>query len=387
MTSQDHLKSIGKSKKPFVIYKSSKGFDLYTNFSKKIILTNKNTKNFINNITKNKSKKKNTDLFIGFFGYEILNNLIGVKIKRQMGINFPKGIFYKPEKKIKLSNNLSYKPLKSIKLNKNFKINLNQASYSNIFKKFKKKIKSGETYQIKICTKYRNASEIDVLDFFCRLTKSNMAPEAFMIKDKNYSIISCSPENLITKRRHIITTKPIAGTLKKSKKLNKTKALEFFKRNIKETKEHNMIVDMERSDLSRICISGSVKILKKKTVEEYKDLYHYVSLIGGKLKKKVSSLDIIRAMMPGGSVIGCPKISTLNLLNTQEKEGRNIYTGSFGYIKFNGDMRFNIIIRSILNYKNCSEISVASGVVIDSNVKHEFNENYIKAKALMDLYR
>ena len=387
MTSQDHLKSIGKSKKPFVIYKSSKGFDLYTNFSKKIILTNKNTKNFINNITKNKSKKKNTDLFIGFFGYEILNNLIGVKIKRQMGINFPKGIFYKPEKKIKLSNNLSYKPLKSIKLNKNFKINLNQASYSNIFKKFKKKIKSGETYQIKICTKYRNASEIDVLDFFCRLTKSNMATEAFMIKDKNYSIISCSPENLITKRRHIITTKPIAGTLKKSKKLNKTKALEFFKRNIKETKEHNMIVDMERSDLSRICISGSVKILKKKTVEEYKDLYHYVSLIGGKLKKKVSSLDIIRAMMPGGSVIGCPKISTLNLLNTQEKEGRNIYTGSFGYIKFNGDMRFNIIIRSILNYKNCSEISVASGVVIDSNVKHEFNENYIKAKALMDLYR
>ena len=84
-------------------------------------------------------------------------------------------------------------------------------------------------------------------------------------------------------------------------------------------------------------------------------------------------------MMPGGSVIGCPKISTLNLLNNQEKENRNIYTGSFGFIKFNGDMRFNIIIRSILNYRNLSEISVASGVVIDSNAKHEFNENFIKA--------
>ena len=148
-----------------------------------------------------------------------------------------------------------------------------------------------------------------------------------------------------------------------------------------------MIVDMERSDLSKICKPGTVKILKKKTVEEYKDLYHYVSLIGGKLKDKVSSLDIVKAMMPGGSVIGCPKISTLNLLNNQEKENRNIYTGSFGYIKFNGDMRFNIIIRSILNYQNQSEISVASGVVIDSNAKHEFNENYIKAKALMDLYK
>ena len=384
---KNHLKELARSKKPFIIYKSDKGFNLYTNFSKKIILTNKNIKNFINNVTKNKSKRKDTDLFIGFFGYEILNNLIGVKIKKQKAIKFPKGIFYKPEKRIKLSTRLNYKPIKPIKFNKNFKVNLNQDSYSNIFNKFKKKIKSGETYQIKICTKYKNATQIDALDFFCRLTKTNIAPEAFMIKDKNYSIISCSPENLITKKKNFITTKPIAGTLKKTNKLNKTKALAFFRRNIKETKEHNMIVDMERSDLSKVCRPGSVKIIKKKTVEEYKDLYHYVSLIGGKLKKNISSLDIIKAMMPGGSVIGCPKISTLNLLNTQEKEGRNIYTGSFGYINFNGDMRFNIIIRSILNYQNYSEISVASGVVIDSNAKHEFNENYIKAKALMDLYK
>ena len=175
--------------------------------------------------------------------------------------------------------------------------------------------------------------------------------------------------------------------MKKIKNLNKTKALAFFKKNIKESKEHNMIVDMERSDLSKICKSGSVKIIKKKIVEEYKDLYHYVSLIVGKLKENISNLDIIKAMMPGGSVIGCPKISTLNLLNTQENECRNIYTGSFGYFKFNGDMRFNIIIRSILNYQNQSEISVASGVVIDSNAKHEFNENYIKAKALIELYK
>ena len=387
MTKLDHLKEITESKKPFIIYKSDEGFDLFTNFSKKIILTNKNIQNFINNVSKNKPKRKDTDLFIGFFGYEILNNLIGVKIKKQNAIKFPKGIFYKPEKRIKLPTRLNYKPIKPIKFNKNFKVNLNQDSYSNIFNKFKKKIKSGETYQIKICTKYKNATQIDALDFFCRLTKTNIAPEAFMIKDKNYSIISCSPENLITKKNNFITTKPIAGTLKKTKKLNKAKALSFFKKNIKETKEHNMIVDMERSDLSKVCRPGSVKIIKKKTVEEYKDLYHYVSLIGGKLKKKVSSLDIIKAMMPGGSVIGCPKINTLNLLNTQEKEGRNIYTGSFGYINFNGDMRFNIIIRSILNYQNYSEISVASGVVIDSNAKHEFNENYIKAKALMDLYK
>jgi para-aminobenzoate synthetase component I len=383
----NHLKEIAKSNKPFIIYKSEKGFDLYTDFSKKIILTNNNVKNFINKVTQLKFKKKETDIFIGFFGYEILNNLIGVKIKKQKGLKFPKGIFYKPETKVKLKNKLDYKDLELIKHNKSFKININKTSYKTIFDKFKKKIKSGETYQIKICTKYSNTAKIDALDFFCRLVKTNMAPEAFMIKDSNYSIISCSPENLIDKKKNFITTKPIAGTLKKTSKLNKTRALAFFKHNLKETKEHNMIVDMERSDLSKVCKPGTVKILKKKVVEEYKDLYHYVSLIGGKIKNNISSLDIIKAMMPGGSVIGCPKISTLNLLNNQEKENRNIYTGSFGYIKFNGDMRFNIIIRSILNYNNKSEISVASGVVIDSNAQHEFNENYIKAKSLMDLYK
>ena len=387
MKKDKYLNKIAESKKPFIIYKSNKGFDLFTDFSKKIILSNRNIENFINNSTKKKLKNKETDLYIGFFGYEILNNLIDVKIKKQKGLKFPKGIFYKPETKKKLSNKLNYKPTDNSKSKGIFNINLNKVSYKNIFNKFKKKIKLGETYQIKICTKYRKNSQIDALDFFCRLTKSNMAPEAFMINDKDYSIISCSPENLITKTKNIISTKPIAGTLKKTKKLNKSKALIFFKKNIKETKEHNMIVDMERSDLSKICKPGSVKIIKKKIVEEYKDLYHYVSLIAGKLKRNVSSLEIIKAMMPGGSVIGCPKISTLNLLNKQEKENRNIYTGSFGYLKFDGDMRFNIIIRSILNYQNQSEISVASGVVIDSNASHEFNENYIKAKALIDLYK
>ena len=382
-----YLEYLIKTKKPFIIYKSEKGFDLYTDFSKKIILTNRNISKFINRVSTQKKGVKETDLFIGFFGYEILNNLIGVRLPKQKGLNFPKGIFYKPETKIKLNNIMNYKNNSTKIINKGFKINIKKKNYKNIFDKFKKKIKAGETYQIKICTKYKNKSKIDTMDFFSRLAKTNLAPEAFMINDKKYSIISCSPENLITKKGNFISTKPIAGTLKKTKKLNKKKASIFFKKNIKESKEHNMIVDMERSDLSRICKPGSVKIVKKKSVEEYKDLFHYVSLIKGKLKKDILTIEIIKAMMPGGSVIGCPKISTLNLLNSQEKESRNIYTGSFGFIKFNGDMRFNIIIRSILNFKNTSEISVASGVVVDSNFNHEFNENYIKAKALMDLYR
>jgi len=395
-----YLEKLYNSNKPFIIYKVNGGYDLYTDFSKKIFLNNKNINNFFNKIEKIKKKNSFLNLYIGFFGYKILCNLNNVKIPKQKDLRFPESIFYKPETIIKIRKNITIKSThknyeelfgKRVFSPNNilspFKINIDIEKYKNIFNSFSQKIKEGQTYQIKICTKYKNKSLINPVNLFWKLMKTNAAPESFMIRDKNFSIVSCSPETLIEKRGNKIKTKPIAGTLRKTYKTNLRKALSFFKNNIKETKEHNMIVDMERSDLSKICKPGSVKLSKIKYVEEYKHLYHYVTKIEGKIKKNISTKDIIVAMMPGGSVIGCPKISTLNLLNLQEKESRNIFTGSFGFIKFNGDMRFNIIIRSILNYKNISEISVASGVVVDSTAIHEFKENYIKAKSLIDLYK
>ena len=372
------------------------GYNIYTDFSKKIILNKNNINNFLK-FRKIKKKNKELDLFIGFFSYEILCHLLNIKIKNQKKINFYKGIFYKPETVIKIRDKIKIvSSKKEHKFNETFhktqiltpfKKNLEFNAYKKIFDTFSKKIRQGETYQIKICTKYKNKSKINPINFFWRLMKVNSSPESFMIKDKDYSIVSCSPETLIDKKGKKIITKPIAGTLKKNKKYNKNTALKFFKSNIKETKEHNMIVDMERNDLSRICSPGSVQILKEKFVEEYKHLFHYVTTIQGNLRKNISLKDIIISMMPGGSVIGCPKIRTLELLNNQENDGRNIFTGSFGYIKFNKDMRFNIIIRSILNFKNYSEVSAASGVVLDSAPKKEFNENYIKAKSLLELYK
>jgi len=391
-----YLEKLYQSDKPLIIYKVKDGYNLYTDFSKKIVLTNHNIDKFFN-IFSNKKIKKETDLYIGFFGHEILCNLLKVKIKNQKKLNFYKGIFYKPETLIKIRKDI--KIISSIKNNffksffnktqilSPFKLNINYQKYKKIFDLFSQKIRQGETYQIKICTKYKNKSEINSVNFFWKLMKINSSPESFMIRDKDFSIVSCSPETLIDKKGKNIITKPIAGTLRKNKKTNKSQALSFFRNNDKETKEHNMIVDMERSDLSRICKSGTVKILKKKYVEEYKHLFHYVTTIKGKLRDKIRLKDIIKSMMPGGSVIGCPKIRTLELLNNQEKEDRNIFTGSFGYIKFNQDMRFNIIIRSILNFKKISEISAASGVVLDSSPKKEFNENFIKAKSLLELYK
>ena len=391
-----YLEKLYQSNKPLIIYKVDGGYNIYTDFSKKIKLNNNNIENFLSSFSSRKYSNE-TDLFVGFFGYEILCSFLNIKIKNQKKINFYKGIFYKPEtiikirKKITIHSNIKRaqfnKVFQKTKILSPFKLNLDFSKYQKIFDTFSRKIREGETYQIKICTKYKNKSTINSVNFFWKLMKINSSPESFMIRDKDYSIVSCSPETLINRVGNFINTKPIAGTLKKNKYTTKSKALKFFRNNIKETKEHNMIVDLERNDLSRICKPGTVKIKKKKYVEEYKHLYHYVTSIIGKLNQKTSVIEIIKSMMPGGSVIGCPKIRTLELLNSQEKEDRNIFTGSFGYIKFNEDMRFNIIIRSILNFKNRSEISAASGVVLDSNSKKEFNENFIKAKSLLELFK
>ena len=385
-----------------VIYKVKNGFNVYTDLNAKIKLTSKNVKNFFEKTIYSKNTRNNFfDGYVGFLNYELLCQLINVKITKQQSNGFHQSIFYKPETLIKIRKNIQIlSTIKNYKKNnkltpsrknffheKKFKVNLTLAQYTKLFRNFSQKIREGKTYQIKICQKYRNHSNIDAVKFVWKLMKANSSPESFMIRDNNYSIISCSPETLINKKNNIIITKPIAGTMKKNKKTTVEMAKKFFKGNEKESKEHNMIVDMERNDLSRVCKPGTVKISKLKYVEEYKDLYHYITEVSGKLDPQKSIKDIIKAMMPGGSVIGCTKISTLNLLNHQEKDSRNIYTGSFGYIKSNGDMRFNIIIRSLLNFKNVSEISVASGVILGSTAKKEYAENYIKAKSLLDIFK
>ena len=399
LNNKEYLNRLYQSDKPLIIYKTDKGYDIYTDFSKRIIINKKNLKYFLNTQSKSKkSKIEELNCYVGFFGYKLLCENIGIKFPKQRSKNFHSGVFYKPQTKISIGKkiiiksikpnfrNISINTTKYLQLNKKFNLNLSLKQYSKIFNDFSKNIKQGKTYQIKIAQTYSKKGNINSIDLFWKLMKMNESPESFLIREKDYNIVSCSPETLILKKNNTIRTKPIAGTLRKTKQLNKNKALKFFRRNEKETKEHNMIVDMERNDLSKICKTGSVKIDKLKKVEEYRDLFHYVTTIKGVIKNKMSNHDIISSLMPGGSVIGCPKISTIQLLNRKEKFDRNIYTGSFGIIHSNGDMRFNIMIRTLLNFKNDIELSVASGVILGSTAKKEYNENYIKAKSLLDLF-
>ena len=395
------LKSLLASDKDIIIYRNSEknNFELYTDFIEKINLNINNLDKFLNKLDKFKAKKK-YDCYIGFFGYELLCKNLNLTVNKDKHA-FPEGVFFRPQTKIVIDSKIdiftkskldlikSLKPLKNSKnISKNkIKVSPSVENYEKIFNKFKKNIKAGETYQIKIAQKYSNKKDLDIAKLFFQLMKKNLSPESFCIRTKEFNVISCSPENLFKVKGNKIVTSPIAGTVSRKKIKSTKQARQFFENNQKEDKEHNMIVDLERNDLSRITKPSSVKIQKLKFVQKYQYIYHNVSDISGTLDEKVKLSQIVKAMMPGGSVIGCPKINTLKLLNKEEKEPRRIYTGSFGYFRSIKDMSFNIIIRSILNFNNNNEVFVASGVILDSTAKNEYHENFLKAKSLLDLLK
>ena len=181
-----YLEKLYNSNKPFIIYKVEGGYDLFTDFSEKIVLNNKNINNFFHKIKKLKDKNKFLNLYIGFFGYEILCNLHNVKIPKQKNLKFPKGIFYKPETKIQIRKNITIKSayenyiqlfrkktFNQTKVLSPFKINIDINKYKKIFNRFSKNIREGKTYQIKICTKYKNRSSINPVSLFWKLMKIN----------------------------------------------------------------------------------------------------------------------------------------------------------------------------------------------------------------------
>ena len=401
MNNSEILSILLKSNKELIIYRNSEknNFEIYTDFVEKINLDIDNLEKFLNKLERFKSDKP-YDCYIGFFGYELLCKNINVKINKDKS-HFPEGVFFRPQtkiiidKRIKVITKSKTELLKNLKvlekttISKSNKISVSPSIqvYEKIFNKFKKKIRAGETYQIKIAQKYSNKKDLDVVDLFFDLMKKNLSPESFCVRTKDFNIISCSPENLFKVKGKKISTSPIAGTVSRDKIKSTKEARKFFKNNQKEDKEHNMIVDLERNDLSRITKPNSVKIKNLKFVQKYQYIFHNVSEISGTLLDNARLSSIIKAMMPGGSVIGCPKINTLKLLNKEEKEPRRIYTGSFGYYRSKQDMRFNIIIRSILNFKESNEVFVASGVILDSTAKNEYHENYLKAKSLLDLLK
>jgi len=249
-------------------------------------------------------------------------------------------------------------------------------------------IGAGHTYQANLSRPWKIdfASGPSPEVIYRRLRTSNPAPFAVLSNiSHELSIVSSSPERLVEVRGRRIQTRPIAGTYPRSPDRAEDDQLPAaLIGNPKERAEHIMLVDLERNDLGRLCSAGTVRVDDLLSVESYRHVHHLVSGISGMLRHKTTPVDVLRAVFPGGTITGCPKIRTIEIIGALEGEPRGPYTGSVGYINRDGSMDFNILIRTIVASGSQIEWRAGGGIVADSIPDQEIRETEAKARGMMD---
>lgn len=266
-----------------------------------------------------------------------------------------------------------------------FHSNFTQKKYVEAVKKVKEYIRKGDTFQVNISQRLKTITDKDPVDLYEKLISINPCPFGGFFQIDDTCIISSSPERLVKLENGLVDTRPIAGTRPRGKTIEEDAALEKeLKENEKELAEHTMLIDLERNDLGRVCEYGSVKLSEKMVIEKYSHVMHLVSNVKGRLHKDKDQFDLIRACFPGGTITGCPKVRTMEIIHEIEPNVRGPYTGGFGYLTFNGNMDLNILIRTITLKNKIAYIQAGGGIVTDSDPEKEFEETMHKAKALLE---
>ncbi len=256
--------------------------------------------------------------------------------------------------------------------------NFDKAQFENIVRKAKEYIAAGDIYQVNLSQRLlQTGIQEHPFEIYKRLRKINPSPFASYFDFGDLKIVSCSPERLIKLENGIAETRPIAGTRPA------TATPSELLLDPKERAEHIMLVDLERNDLGRVCEYGSVHVDEKMIIEKYSHVIHIVSNVIGKLRKDKNQFDLIKAMFPGGTITGCPKIRSMEIIEELEPVKRGIYTGSIGYI-MKDKIDLNIAIRTIILKENKAYIQVGAGIVADSIPEREYYETIYKACAMLE---
>ena len=261
-----------------------------------------------------------------------------------------------------------------------------EKAYLRSVKKCIDYIFQGDVFQVNLSKSWRGKliANIDHSEIYQQLRRCNPSPFAGLMCLGNKSVISSSPERLIESRRGILQTRPIAGTRPRGASGITDIALSNeLIAHPKERAEHIMLLDLERNDMSRVCEAGTVKVNEMMIVESYTHVHHIVSNVIGVLRDEVYPGDIIRAVFPGGTITGCPKVRCMEILAELEKVGRGAYTGSMGYIGRNGDLDLNILIRTLVCEGDKVTLRSGGGIVADSIPRKELEETRNKAKGLI----
>ncbi len=258
--------------------------------------------------------------------------------------------------------------------------------YTRSINKILNYIKEGDVFQVNLSRLWngrlkKNTSSADI---FRRLRKSNPAPFSALVNYNDSSIISSSPERLVSVSESRVETRPIAGTRPRNSVQSIDEQLsDELLDNIKERAEHIMLIDLERNDLGRICTYGSIEVDELMVLESYSHVHHIVSNVVGELKKDIMPGQVIKAVFPGGTITGCPKVRCMEIISELENTPRGSYTGSLGYLDRNGNMDLNILIRTFTKHAQQISFRAGAGIVADSKPEKELEETRSKAKGLL----
>jgi anthranilate synthase component 1 len=247
-------------------------------------------------------------------------------------------------------------------------------------------ILEGDVFQVNLSRRWEItlAGSASPASLFSELAQHNPAPFAGMASWDAASIISSSPERLVRVRNGVVETRPIAGTRPRGAATASDRAYsEELLAHPKERAEHIMLIDLERNDLGRLCIPGSVEVDELMALESYAHVHHIVSNVRGRLRENISPGDVIRAVFPGGTITGCPKVRCMEIIAELEQRPRGAYTGSMGYINRDGSMDLNILIRSMVCQHRQLQLHAGAGIVFDSNAEAELEETRAKARGLL----
>lgn len=258
--------------------------------------------------------------------------------------------------------------------------------FLQIVQRVQEYIRAGDVFQANLSRRWqaRFPEPPDAIALYRRLCASNPAPFAGLVLHPDFVLLSSSPERLVRRRGKRLDTRPIAGTVPRTAMAaNNQEVAAALLANPKERAEHVMLIDLERNDLGRVCKGGTVAVSEFMVIESFAHVHHIVSNVTGEARDGVSPGDLLRAVFPGGTITGCPKVRCMQLIAELEGRARGAYTGSIGYLNHNGDCDLNILIRSMTLQDKTLTFAAGSGIVADSDPWRELTETRAKAKGLL----
>lgn len=261
-------------------------------------------------------------------------------------------------------------------------------TYLQQLDRIKQYIKDGDIFQANLSRAWQIELEGGSnINLFKHLAENNPGSFAALIQLDHQTILSSSPERLLSVRDNIIETRPIAGTRPRATLHDEDMNLSSeLLSHPKEIAEHIMLLDLERNDLGRICQPGSIEVNELMVLESYQHVHHIVSNVRGHLRNSITPGEVIAAVFPGGTITGCPKVRCMQILSDMEQQTRGAYTGSLGYINRDGSMDLNILIRTMVREGNHISFRAGGGIVADSDPQSELDETRAKAKGLLKVF-